>query len=223
MLEIGGLPIIAYNLSMLAAGGFRDVVINLHHLPDVVREYVGTGARWGLRVTYSEEPNLLGTGGALLPCIDRFRRETFAIVFGDNVIEIDLRSMLAAHRARSAAATIAVWQRDDPSQSGVAEFGDDDRIVRFIEKPAPGQTESHWINAGVVLAEPVLLEEVPPGRPSDLGRDIFPRALARGLGVYAYRLDGGLWWFDRVEDYRAALIDPRLDAFVKRSSAVHES
>ena len=119
MLEVGGQPIIAYNLAMLAAGGFRDVVINLHHLPDVIRDFVGTGERWGLRVSYSEELELLGTGGALIPVLDRFASETFAIVFADNLNQLDLTDMLHRHRATGALVTIAVTRRDDLSQSGV--------------------------------------------------------------------------------------------------------
>jgi NDP-sugar pyrophosphorylase family protein len=95
MLDVGGQPIIAYNLAMLGRSVFRDVVINLHYLPDVVRAYVGNGERWGLRVTYSEEPVLLGTAGALVPLEDRFASDTFALVFGDNVNDVDLDAMLS--------------------------------------------------------------------------------------------------------------------------------
>jgi NDP-sugar pyrophosphorylase family protein len=216
MLRVGAEPILGYNLAMLAAGGFDDIVVNLHAFGSVVRDYVGDGSRWGVRVRYSEEPELRGTAGALVPLAEDFGGETFAVVFGDNLVELDLRAMTDAHRAFGGAATIAVWQREDVSQSGVAEFGEDARIVRFVEKPAPGETASHWINAGVVIAEPAILAEVPRRGPSDLGRDIFPRAIARGLGLYAYRLAGGLWWFDQVEDYRAALVDAKLAAFLAR-------
>ena len=103
MLEILGEPILGYNLAMLAAAGFGEVVINLHCLPDVVRAYAGDGGRWGLRVTYSEEPELRGTAGALIPVAERFAAETFAIVFGDNVAEIEReRHAGAAPRARRA-------------------------------------------------------------------------------------------------------------------------
>ncbi len=216
MLRVGAEPILGYNLAMLAAGGFDDITINLHAFGTVVRDYVGGGARWGVRVRYSEEPELLGTAGALMPVAADFRSGTFAIVFGDNLIELDLRAMLDAHRAFGGTATVAVWQRDDVSQSGVAELGDGDRILRFVEKPAAGETPSHWINAGAVIAEPALLDDVPPSGPSDLGRDVLPRAIARGRALYAYRLAGGLWWFDRVEDYRAALVDAKLAAFLAR-------
>jgi NDP-sugar pyrophosphorylase family protein len=220
MLEIGGEPILGYNLAMLAAGGFDDVVVNLHHLPGVVRAYVGDGARWGLRVTYSEEPELRGTAGALVPLAQTFGDGTFAIVFGDNLGELDLHDMLARHRERGTLATIAVWQRADVTQSGVAEVDADDRIVRFVEKPAPGQTASHWVNAGIVIAEPALLDAIPRDRASDLGHDVFPALVDRDPGLGAHRMTGGHWWFDRAEEYEAARFDDRLAAFARRARTV---
>jgi NDP-sugar pyrophosphorylase family protein len=218
MLDVGGQPIIAYNLAMLAAGGFRDVVINLHHLPNVIRAYVGTGERWGLRVTYSEEPQLLGTAGALSPMFHNFSHETFAIVFGDNINDLDMSEMLAVHRKNGALATVAVSYRADVSQSGVAEIGPDERILRFIEKPRL-ETPSHWVNAGVVIAEPAIRAFVRQDGPSDLGRDIFPKLIETTGGLCAYRMDGSHWWFDRVEDYRAAVADEQLTDFGRRLAA----
>jgi NDP-sugar pyrophosphorylase family protein len=218
MVPIGGRPILAYNLAMLAAAGFDDIVINLHAFPEVVRSYVGDGERWGIHVTYSEEAQLLGTAGALVPVIDLFAQGTFAIVFGDNLTELDLGEMLAFHRRSAGVATIAAWERDDVSHSGVAEFSAGDRIERFIEKPRSGQTASHWVNAGIVIAEPKLLDAVPREGASDLGRDIFPTLIARGEAIYGYRVAGGHWWFDRVEDYHAALQDVALDRYAKAKS-----
>ena len=217
MLEIGGEPILGYNLAMLAAAGFDDVVVNLHYLPEVVRGYAGDGARWGVRVTYSEERDLRGTAGALVPLAERFGGATFAIVFGDNLNDLDLGEMLARHRERGSLATIAVWHRDDVSQSGVVELDAHDRILRFLEKPAPGVTASHLVNVGVVIAEPALLDAIPRERPSDLGREIFPALTGTEQGLGAYRMTGGHWWFDRVEDYESALRDPRLAAFAARA------
>lgn len=217
MLEVGGRPILSHNVAMLARAGFDDIVVNLHHLPNVVRDYLGDGARWGVHTTYSEETELRGTAGALVPVADRLSSETFAIVFGDNIAELDMIDMLRRHRSTEAVATVAVWLREDVSQSGVAEMREDGRITRFLEKPRSGDTMSHWINAGIILAEPALIDAVPRERPSDLGRDVLPRLIAAGQPVYGYPMSGGLWWFDSVEEYRAALVDARLAAFLERS------
>lgn len=217
MLEVGGRPIIAYNLGMLAAGGFRDVAINLHYLPEVIRAYVGSGERWGLRVTYSEEPELLGTGGALIPFRSSFASGTFAIVFGDNLNELDVSDMLSRHRASGALVTIAVSQRDDTSQSGVVEMDGEGRVTRFIEKPQPGATRSGWINAGVVLAEPRLLGMLPSRPPFDLGRDVLAKLAVSGETVYAYPMTGTHLWFDRTEDYERFKDERRIEGFAPGS------
>lgn len=209
MLEVGGRPIIAFNLAMLAAAGFRDVVVNLHHLPNVIRDYVGTGERWNLRVTFSEEPDLLGTAGALLPFRERLSKGTFAIVYGDNVNDLDLGVMRAFHEAHDATATIALVERADVSQSGVAEVSSSGRISRFIEKPKVGQTTSHLINAGALVVSPAFLQHVPDDRPSDIGRDVLPE-LVQERSAYGFVMRGEHWWFDRVADYESGRDDRRL-------------
>jgi NDP-sugar pyrophosphorylase family protein len=213
MLPVGGTPILAYNLAMLQRAGFTDVALNLHYLPDVITSFVGDGRDFGLATRYSYEDALLGTAGALLPLRDWLSDETFAIVFGDNIADLDLSAMLDVHRSTAATVTIALWSRDDVSQSGIAELDRHERVVRFIEKPRPGESESHWVNAGVLIAEPQLLGALSSITPSDIGRDVLPALIAAGLRVQGYTMCGGLWWFDRTEDYERALRDPRLERF----------
>lgn len=213
MLDIGGWPILGYNLHLLADAGFDQVVINLHYLPNVIRGYVRDGERWGVRVRYSEEPTLLGTAGALIAVAREFREGTFAIVFGDNLAEIDLHQMLAVHRREEADVTMAVWRRTDVTNSGVAELDDDGRILRFLEKPSAGQTKSHWVNAGFIISQPSLFDDLDFEHPSDLGRDLLPRMIDRGRHIHAFPISGGLWWFDRTADFEAAVRDTRLQSF----------
>jgi NDP-sugar pyrophosphorylase family protein len=216
MLDVYGWPILAYNIQLLAGAGFDRIVLNLHYLPEAVRSFVGDGACWGLSVRYSEEPVLLGTAGALVPVSDEFREGPFAIVFGDNIAEIDLLAMCDVHARSGADATIALWRREDVTQSGVAELDAGGRIVRFIEKPSASETTSHWVNAGIIIAEPALLDVISHDGPSDFGRDVFPAAIARGMHLQGYQMTGRLWWFDRVQDYLTALADPHLSAFASR-------
>jgi NDP-sugar pyrophosphorylase family protein len=213
MLDVGGQPVIGYNLKMLANAGFHDIVLNLHYLPETITSYVGNGEKWGIRVSYSPEPALLGTAGALVPMADWLSEGTFAIVFGDNLVEIDLGAMLDVHRKARAVATVALWHREDVSNSGVADLAPDNTIEHFVEKPAAGTETSHWVNAGIVIAEPELLKYIPPS-PCDLGRDVLPSLIAAGARVQGFKLAGGLWWFDRVEDYHRALADPALASFI---------
>jgi mannose-1-phosphate guanylyltransferase len=216
MLDVGGEPILGYNFAMLARSAFRDVVVNLHYLPAIVRDYGGDGSRWGLTLTYSQEDQLLGTGGALAPFRDRFARGTFAVVYGDNVNDLDLKEMLRFHEWRTAAVTIAVTERDEVSHSGVCELAPDDRVIGFTEKPTPGTARSHWVNAGVLIAQPSLLDAIGVEVPADIGRNVLPAMLERGAPIYAYRMRGRHWWFDRASDYERAQHDVDLEKLARR-------
>jgi NDP-sugar pyrophosphorylase family protein len=96
--------------------------------------------------------------------------------------------------------TIALFRREDVAASGVAELGDDDRILRFVEKPRQGETESRWVNAGLLVLEPQALRYAPST--GDIGRDLLPAMLAAGERVIGYRMGEGesLFWIDTPED-----------------------
>jgi NDP-sugar pyrophosphorylase family protein len=200
MLDVAGRPILEHNVRMLVGAGVTDIAMNLHHRGDVIREHFGDGAQFGARIRYSEEPELRGTAGALVPIIDYFT-STFLIVFGDNLTTCDVPRLIATHRAAGAVATVAVFHREDTSASGVAELAHDGTIVRFVEKPKPGESDSTWVNAGIIVAEPELLEFVARDRPSDMGRDVLPAMLAADRRLAAYRMSERLWWIDTPEDY----------------------
>jgi NDP-sugar pyrophosphorylase family protein len=97
-----------------------------------------------------------------------------------------------------------LYYRDDPTPSGIVGLDEDDRIVRFQEKPQPNQVFSHWVSAGLFVLEPQVLEAIPPEGAPDFGRDIFPALLTAGKPLYGYRMSGdeGLWWIDTPEDLR---------------------
>ncbi len=202
MVPLGNKPLLGYTLALLARHNIRDVAINLHHCPDIVRACFGDGTNWGVRITYSFEPELLGTAGAvkkLQPLWDG----TFLVVYGDNLTDCDLTRLVEFHRSKGGLATIALFWRQDVQHSGVAMLDEDDRITGFIEKPAPGAAPGHWVNAGLLVVEPRLLDYVPAGRSSDFGREVLPDVLARRELVFGYRMTENLWWADTLADYQA--------------------
>jgi NDP-sugar pyrophosphorylase family protein len=133
------------------------------------------------------------------------------MVYGDNLTTIDLPRFIGAHRPERLG-TIALFYREDVSQSGVVELDEHGAVRSFVEKPKPGQTQSHWVNAGLVMAEPAILDFVPPSGASDFGRDIFPAILqaGRSLGGYEMSPDEGLWWIDTLDDHRRTNADEKL-------------
>lgn len=201
MVPVAARPILEYNVRLLAKHGIRKLVINLHHFPEMITGYFGDGKVWGVSIIYSYEPVLLGTGGAVRK-VQHLFDDTFLVVYGDNLTTCNLQTLCAFHQEKGGIGTMALFYRDDPTSSGIVELDEDQRIIRFLEKPAPSQVFSHWVNTGLLVLKPEVLDYIPPGQPSDLGRDVLPTLLEAGHPLYGYRMSEGLWWIDTLEDYR---------------------
>lgn len=208
LLPLAGTPILVQNLQLLARSGVSEVAINLHHQGSLIRKAIGDGRELGLSVKYSEEPELLGTAGgvqqaeALLPST-----WPLLVVYGDNLLRLSLERMLSSHRAQTAAATIAVHRIADVRESGLIAFNEVGMVTRFVEKPRLDQAEPGWVNAGVYLVEKGLVDRIPAGQPADFGYDVFPKALADGMGLFVYQLVGSeaVYGIDTPDRYQAAL------------------
>lgn len=203
MLPVAGKPLLQHVVERLAQSGICEIVINLHHQPQAITQHFGNGQRLGVNIEYSYECCLLGTAGAVKKVEARFA-EPFFVVYGDNLTTCDLDRLREFHRRRGAMATVALFKREEVSQSGVAELSGDMRIIRFIEKPLPGQTSSRWVSAGILMLEPEVMRVIPRDQTADFGRDVLPALVERGERVYGYCMNGNerLWWIDTPEDYR---------------------
>ncbi|MBI4356135.1 MAG: nucleotidyltransferase family protein [Candidatus Omnitrophica bacterium] len=204
MLPIGGVPVLERTLRWLALHGIRQIAINLHHQPHTIRAHVGDGRPFGVQATYSLEPRLLGTAGAVRP-LARWLDEPFLVVYGDNLFEIDLTAFIASHRRHGGDGTIALHHREDPTASGIAALDGEGRLTRFVEKPSPDQVFSHWVSAGLMVWEPRVVADIPTTIPCDWGRDLLPQ-WATAKRIYGYQLPptDRIWWMDTPEDYARA-------------------
>jgi len=178
MLPIAGRPLLARTLDWLRAYGVGEVALNLHHLPDLVRTDLGDGSQWGMTLRYSYEPELLGTSGALRAIAQQYHGwfdQTFLVVYGDMLLDIDLADLLKFHRANQATMTLALKHTATPHTQGMIELDAAGRVQNFVEKPLSwlgGDTA----NAGLYICEPTLLATIPDGF-SDFGKDIIPSLL----------------------------------------------
>jgi NDP-sugar pyrophosphorylase family protein len=216
MLEVGGRPLIAHLIDLLRSYGVRDIAINLHHKPEVLRAYLGDGSRFGVRITYSGEDVLLGSAGAVKK-LEHLFDDSFFVLYGDVLTDIDLSALAAFHRDQAACVTIALYQAEDPARCGIVEIDGDCRVRRFLEKPQPQEVFSKWASAGIYVVEPDILPLIPAGSFFDFGADLIPILLREGLPVrgyvsLSYFLDIGSW-----ERYRQAQHDLTA-GFVKISS-----
>jgi NDP-sugar pyrophosphorylase family protein len=202
MVAIAGKPILEHNIERLKSYGVTDIVINLHYQPESITAHFGDGSRFGVQLTYSFEPELLGTAGAVKQVAALFDAPFF-VWYGDNLSDCRLDRLWRLQVARSGVATMALHHRNDPTQSGIVELDDNDRVVRFLEKPRADQIFSHWVSAGILVLEPRLLDAIAANEPTDFGREVFPRLLEQGEAIYGYRFaeDEHLWWIDTLMDY----------------------
>lgn len=213
MLAIQGQPLLAYLLGNLRRYGFNQIAINLHFKPELIRDHFGDGIRDKLELTYSYEPNLLGTAGGVKNMEVFFRGESaFLVHYGDILTDQDFTAMLAFHRERRALATLLVHQR--LKSNSIVNLDETGRITAFLERPdeksRAGQL-SRWVNSGVCICAPEVLDTIPAGVPCDLPRDIFPKLIASGR-VYGFGLTGYRCAIDspeRLAEARAAQADGR--------------
>lgn len=199
LVEVAGKSVLRRNLEWAAANGVNEVAVNLHHRAPLVRGHFALEPA-PLPVHWSHEPELLGTAGTLHSLRDWVGEERFAVIYADNLIACDLTALAALHVRRDARATVALFEREDVSQSGVAELSFRDRIIRFVEKPAPGQSPSHWVSAGLIVFD-AAVAQLAPAR-GDIGRDLLPTLLERGEHVAGYRMSQSetLHWIDTPDD-----------------------
>lgn len=206
MLPVGGRPMLEYAIAHLRHHSVFMVCINLHYKPESILNYFGDGTRFGVSITYSPEDTLLGSAGAAR-ALDWLLDETFFVVYGDVLTDVDLTALLQRHRAMGSMATIVLHETDDPARCGIAEVGPGGWIQRFIEKPAPGITESRLANAGIYVVEPEILERIPRGQRFDFGTDLFPRLIDTGVQILGVPADGYVLDIGSPQRYAQAEMD----------------
>jgi mannose-1-phosphate guanylyltransferase len=207
MLPVGHRPMIVGLVERLGRAGITDVVLALGFKPEPFASAFVDGRCGDVRVHYAVEPEPLDTGGAIaFAARDAGVDDTFVVVNGDIITDVDTEQLIRRHRSSGAAATLHLTPVDDPSAFGVVELESDGTVRRFVEKPAPGETDSNLINAGTYVFEPSVLDHVPHGARVSVERDVFPRVVAdgllAGLATDDYWIDAG-----RPELYLQANLD----------------
>jgi NDP-sugar pyrophosphorylase family protein len=199
-------PLIAYTIEYLKRHGVEDLIINLHHEPDSVREQIGDGSDYGVRIDYSvEEPEILGTSGALDRVRDRLDKETFLVINGKIITDIDLGAAVAAHRDRQALATLVLLPNDKRERFSEVKITEDGRVSEFAGFPESGNPQSASLRfgrnpqsplmfTGIHVLDPGIFEYIPRGVFSDSVRDVYPKAMADGKNVAAHVADGASSW-----------------------------
>jgi mannose-1-phosphate guanylyltransferase len=218
MIPILQKPVMEFLLELLREHGFTEIMVNVSHLAEEIENYFRDGQRFGVEIAYSFEGRIedgqligdaLGSAGGLkkIQTFQRFFDDTFVVLCGDALIDLDLSEAVRRHKAKGAMASLITKRvpRDQVSSYGVVVTDADGRVLSFQEKPAVDEAASDMINTGIYIFEPEVLDYVPDGVPFDIGSDLFPRLVADNAAFYALPME--FEWVDigKVPDYWQAI------------------
>jgi mannose-1-phosphate guanylyltransferase len=192
LLPVLNRPLITHLLANLQRHGVNHVVFAAAAGDHRIEEVLGSGEGTGLTLTYSYEVEPLGSGLAVKQAARDFE-SAFFVCNGDVISDLDLTAMAQRHRERDAILSISLASVENPTGYGVVELAEGDRIIRFVEKPPPGEAPSSWANAGTWLFEPAVLNHIPDEKMDrSLEQLVFPALIADGWRVQGFP-SGGYW------------------------------
>jgi NDP-sugar pyrophosphorylase family protein len=209
---VAGRPFLDYLLKWLRAEGVEEVVLCVGYKKSHIERHVGSGRKWGLRVRYSRERRLLGTGGAVKKGGRMTRDGAMFVVNGDTFLDVDLKKLRAFHKDRKALATLAVARVEDDGRFGAIRLDRKGRLTAFLEKSgkdangAPSEVQKLEINGGVYLFEKKLLNRIPTQKQVSLEKDVFPDLISKHK-VFGFVTDGYFLDIGVPDDFRRAQVD----------------
>jgi NDP-sugar pyrophosphorylase family protein len=188
MAPIVNRPVMEHIIKLLAKHGFTDIVCNLHYFPDEIKNHFRDGSKWGVNIVYSFEEELLGTAGGVKKVEDFFQGQTFLVISGDALTDINLSRAHDFHKEKKGVTTLVLAEVEDTSQFGVVLLDDEKRIRGFQEKPLSGEAKSNLANSGIYFFEPDIFKYMPPrGQFYDFGKNLFPDLLEKDIPYYGYK------------------------------------
>jgi NDP-sugar pyrophosphorylase family protein len=194
-LPVLGKPLVGYTAEYLAGFGVTEVVVNLHHQPDSVRRSLGDGSQFGVTLEYVHEPVILGTSGALDNARALLEDDTFVVVNGKLITDLDLNAALREHRERNALATLVLRPNPNFERFSFVELNDG-LVKRFAGMPARDtwQTDDPPLMfTGIHIMEPRIFDYIPRGVFSDSVMNVYPQAIARGERILGHVAEG-MWY-----------------------------
>jgi mannose-1-phosphate guanylyltransferase/mannose-1-phosphate guanylyltransferase/phosphomannomutase len=218
MVPVANRPVMEHIVRLLARNGFDQAIANLHWFPETIEGHFGDGSELGIELSYSHEEQLLGTSGGVRNAAD-FLGDSFLVISGDALTDIDLGAMRAFHESHDGIATLATKRVGDTSQFGVAITGADGRIQGFQEKPEPAEALSDLANCGIYMfrseifgffPEPGTSKAAGPGDPdgfADWAMDVFPALMENDIAFYSHEIDA--YWNDigNLDELRGGNLD----------------
>lgn len=188
MVNIAGKPILQHQIEFLAKNNINKVILSVGYQAETIKNYFKEGEQFGLSIIYSEESKPLGTARAFKHAESLFNRnEDILVIYGDIIFDIDFERMLNFHKCHNGLGTLFVHPNDHPYDSDLLKIDQDDRIIRFINKPHSKELMyRNLTNAGLYILRPEILRYIPCKQKLDFGKDIFPKIVDTKKYLYAY-------------------------------------
>ena len=197
-LPVVNIPLILYALNLLKSAGIREVIVNLHHAPETVKKILGRGRKWKMKIRYSYEKDILGTGGGLKNVESFFsEEEAFVLINGDIICDINLRDAITFHQESDAAATMVLREDKNAEQFGVIGIDSEQRIRRFTDlvKPDPKHgTLKKCMFTGIHILSPIVFEYLPPTIEVCINQYAYPRMINNAETIFGFITNG--YWSD---------------------------
>ncbi|MFE0105124.1 sugar phosphate nucleotidyltransferase [Streptomyces sp. NPDC059009] len=194
LLPVADQPVMEHVLRLLRRHGISDVVVTVQFLASLIKNHFGDGSDLGMSLSYAHEEQPLGTAGSVKNAEAALADDTFLVISGDALTDIDLTDAIRYHREKGALVTVCLTRVPDPLEFGITVLDEAGRVERFLEKPTWGQVFTDTVNTGIYIMEPEVLDYVATDASVDWSGDVFPRLMAEGRPVFGYVADG--YWED---------------------------
>jgi len=213
LVPVAGEPNSIHLIRYLEAYGYKDIAINVHYLPDAILKALGNGSKFGVRIEYLHEKELMGSAGAV-KALEWYFDEPFVVVGCDDLTDLPLDRLVKFHKEKDAIATIGLVERNEVDQYGVVVVDDDGKITGFQEKPPKGTEKSKLVNTGIYAFTPDIFEQIPANRFYDFGKNVFPSLQQAGEAFFGFDARGAYWCdIGTPGEYRRATYDVLSGAF----------
>ncbi len=206
MLKIADKPILQYQIEWFKKHGIKEIILCTQYLKDKIIDYFGSGEKFGVKISYPEEKKPLGTAGAVKNA-EKLINDNFVVMYGDNLTNLDLTSLIDYHNKKKGIATIALHKKE--SKSSLVILNKDKQIIMFKERPTEEEIAKHskqnFVNSGIYILNKDILDKIPSGE-CDFGKDIFPALLEKNEKIYGYpitdyyREAGRLEKFEKIKE-----------------------
>ena len=193
MVKVANEPVILHAINLLKKFGITEIGVTVQYLASNIMDYFGDGSDYGVSLRYFKENNPLGTAGSVKNA-QEFLNETFVVISGDALTDINLLEALEFHKKNKALGTLALVNVEDPLEYGIVITKKSGEIERFLEKPGWGEVFSDKVNTGIYILEPQVLEYIPENTFFDFSKNLFPLLMKEGQPLFGYA--ASCYWCD---------------------------